>query len=298
MPKKQIKRSSELVKLRKEHKKIISQERADRKNLEKKNQELIEKTIELTKLKTQIEMQHSELQRSYKEIHELLQMKTDFMNQAAHDLRTPLTPLVTLVPLIKDKVKDKQVQKDLKIVENNIGYLRELVEELVELVKAGREKYNEKFEMTALNGVIEKILGNVDHLLKEKKIKVVRSFNKVPKIHVNKLRVTEVLHNLIANAIKFSNDDGNLEISLKKMDNFIYFRIKDNGIGMSKKAITQIFNPFYKADKSRHTEGTGLGLTICKRIVEGYHGKIWAESKGVGKGSVFHIKIPIIEKRK
>ena len=102
-----------------------------------------------------------------------------------------------------------------------------------------------------------------------------------------------MLHNLISNAIKFMPKGGTLNFETLKKDNFLYVRIKDSGIGMTQKTLSRLFEPFFKADQSRHSQGSGLGLSICKTIVENHKGKIWAESKGLGKGTIITFTLPL-----
>ena len=90
---------------------------------------------------------------------------------------------------------------------------------------------------------------------------------------------------------------GSFTVSAKKIDNIINIGFKDTGIGVKKSVLSKIFDEFYKADSSRHFEGEGLGLSICKGIMKDHHGTIWAESKGLGKGSTISFNIPIKQKK-
>jgi signal transduction histidine kinase len=113
-------------------------------------------------------------------------------------------------------------------------------------------------------------------------------------LFADSLRIEELLNNLFNNAIKYTEQKGNIIIDAKKEDDSILFSIKDNGIGMNTEQMENIFNEFYKADVSRHNfESSGLGMTISKRIVEKHGGKIWVESEGLGKGSTFFFTLPI-----
>jgi len=113
-------------------------------------------------------------------------------------------------------------------------------------------------------------------------------------LFADSLRIEELLNNLFNNAIKYTEQKGNIIIDTKKEDDSILFSIKDNGIGMSTGQMEKIFNEFYKADVSRHNfESIGLGMTISKRIVEKHGGKIWVQSKGLGKGSTFFFTLSI-----
>jgi signal transduction histidine kinase len=110
----------------------------------------------------------------------------------------------------------------------------------------------------------------------------------------DKVRLSEVFNNLINNAIKYSPPGGNITVDAHDDGDFVTVSIIDSGIGMTTEQIDHIFDEFYKADKSRHDfNSSGLGLSICKRIVENHGGEIWAKSPGLEKGSTFFFTIPI-----
>ena len=105
--------------------------------------------------------------------------------------------------------------------------------------------------------------------------------------------MNELLDNIINNAIKYTPGGGKITVKARKLNGEVEVSIHDTGIGMTKEQIKHIFEEFYKADKSRHdVDSSGLGLSICKKIVEGHGGRIWAESPGLGKGSTFYFTLP------
>jgi len=276
------------------------------KDTQKQNRDIIRKTLDLTELKGQLEDKNIELQDANRQISNALQVKTQFINQAAHDLGTPLTPILTLLPLIKRRIKDKKAiydnKKDiydLTIVENNAKNLSEIVKELIALIKTEAKGVEYKFQKLSFTRLIGESIKNYKVIFENNKIKVLnKSPDNLPMIEGDKHKLTELLENLISNAVKFMPKGGALEIAAKKIDNFINVRISDSGIGMTKNTLSSLFEEFFKADKSRHYKGSGLGLSICKRIVEGHNGKIWAESAGLGKGSTIAFSIPIRQTNK
>ena len=105
--------------------------------------------------------------------------------------------------------------------------------------------------------------------------------------------ITELFENILDNAVKFNVEVNEIILDEKKTDDGIVISVKDMGIGMSAEQLANIFEPFYKADESRHDlESHGIGLALCKIIVEKNHGAIWAESEGLGKGSTFFVSLP------
>jgi len=265
-----------------------------KKGVENQNVELVQKTVELNEIKNQLEDRNYELEKANNEITEILKMKTDFMNRAAHDLRTPLTPITILVPIIKKKVSDEKLRKDLTVVENNANYLNQLVSELIILIKMQSGTVEYKYEKIIMDEMIDEVIKNEESVLKVNRINIVKKIqSNLPQVNGDRLKLTEVLQNIMSNAIKFMPNGGTLDFEAIKKDNFLYVSIKDSGIGMTKKTLSNLFEPFFKADQSRHSQGSGLGLNICKIIVENHKGKIWAESRGLGKGTTITFTLPL-----
>ena len=267
------------------------------KDIKKQNKDLISKTLQLTELKGQIEDKNIDLETANKEILETLQEKTQFINRAAHDLRTPLTPILTLLPIIKDRIKDKKNLYDLSIVENNTMYLSEIVKELILLIKT-EAKVDYNFQRLGFKKLVDEVVKNHSIVLEKNNVKIsVMMPNNLPKIEGDRNKLIELMQNLISNAAKFMPRGGKITISAGETDNFINVRVSDTGIGMNKKTLSMLFHEFFKADNSRHYQGSGLGLSICKKIVESHGGKMWAESEGIGKGSTIAFNLPISTKR-
>jgi len=137
---------------------------------------------------------------------------------------------------------------------------------------------------------VNNIIKNNQLLLKYNNFKVDNKITEKIIIKADKLRLEELFDNLISNAIKYSPKNGStIVIDAEKGKNFVTISLNDMGIGMTKEQLSHIFDEFYKADESRHDlDSHGLGLTICKNIVEKHGGKMWAESPGKGKGSTFY----------
>lgn len=262
--------------------------------LEKQRRDLLRKTIELTDIKSQLEDRTVKLEEANKEILSMLKLKTEFINQAAHDLRTPLTPIMTLIPLLKPYLKDNNALHNLDIIFNNANYLNRIVKELLLLAKTKTSRFEYMFEYIELCDLIDEVLSNNETVFKSQGITIVRKYEKgLPKVQLDRFKMIEVIQNIFANTLKFSHGKGILTISIKKIDKFINVRMSDTGIGMSKNTLIKVFEEFFKADPSRHGEGVGLGLSICKRIIEKHNGRIWAESKGIGKGSSIIFEVPV-----
>lgn len=227
------------------------------------------------------------------EIQHLLKQKDEFINQLGHDLKNPLNPIVNLLPIL-EKTESEAKRKDiLNVLNRNVDYMKNLVIKTLELAKLNSTQTSFSLEdinlLSELNSVLEK-----NHMVfNQNNIKIVNKIGNEITIKADKLRLEELLDNIINNSVKYSPKGGIITFEAFKNEEFVTVSVKDTGMGMTKKDLKYVFEEFYKADPSRHDfDSSGLGMTICKRIVEKHGGKIWAESAGIGKGSTFYFTIP------
>ncbi len=227
------------------------------------------------------------------DVENLLKQKDEFINQLSHDLRSPLTPLTTLLPMIEKKESDPEIKKHLDVIINNVNYLNNLVKKTIELARLNTTKTHFIIENISLRQIVNEAIKTYHEIIAGKQIKISNIVSKDLYVKADKIRLNEVLNNLISNSIKYSNNSGEIIIDAKIERNFVTISVKDTGIGLEKKEFKKVFEEFYKSDWSRHDhESSGLGLSICKRIVERHGGCIWAESQGIGEGSTFYFSIP------
>lgn len=227
------------------------------------------------------------------EVEKLLKQKDAFINQLSHDLRSPLTPLIALLPGIEEKENDPDLKGQLGVINRNVNFLSKLVEKTIELARVNSPQTKINLENITLLKEIEKVVEENRHLFNEKNIEITNTVDKKININVDKMMINELFNNLISNAIKYSKKGGKIIIDAKDIDDWITVSIKDNGIGLDKKELTHIFEEFYKADWSRHDhKSSGLGLSICKTIVNKHNGRIWAESVGKGEGTTIYFSLP------
>ncbi len=265
--------------------------------LEATNKTLLEKSISLNETKGQLEDKNFELEQANEEIVRLLKAKNDFVNRSAHDLRTPITPILALLPSIRMRIKDQAILHDLAIVEKNAHYLKLLADDLIILIKSSKKTSSYTFKKRDIKKILEQVLSVNRQLFSNRRIRVEKHFQKnLPLAEIDELRMEEVLQNIISNAAKFMPNGGILKASISKTENLLNVRIQDSGIGMSQDTQKKLFQEFFKADTSRHNEGSGLGLAISKEIIKNHNGEMWAESKGMGKGSAMCFKIPLRQK--
>lgn len=260
-----------------------------------------DRTIELEKSKEELFYLNKELEKKVlertAEVQHLLKQKDDFIGQLGHDLKNPLTPLVGLLPLLRDKEKDPSIKEQLDVIISNVNYMKDLVVKILQLARLNSPSI--KFDMGDLD--ISKEIGDIissqQFFFKENNFLVENNIKEDIHVKADKMRVEELIKNLFTNAVKYTLDEkGTIVIDAEKKNGFVTISIKDTGIGMTPEEINRIFDEFYKADESRHEmDSSGLGLSICKRIVERHGGRIWAESNGKGKGSTFRFTLKLSE---
>ena len=228
------------------------------------------------------------------EVENLLHQKEEFINRLGHDLKTPLSILINIIPLIHEQLEDHEGKQDCNIAIRNISYMKRLITEtlkMAELCVPANESYFTELNLSAfVNTII------TDHQLAAhvKDIHIENMVDENVIVRVDELKIKEVFNNLINNAIKFTPEGGRITLNSEesKDGDDVTIGVGDTGIGMTEEQLLQVFDDFYKADASRHDlRSSGLGLSICKRIVEEYGGRIWAESRGSGKGSTFYFTL-------
>lgn len=231
-----------------------------------------------------------------KPIDEMIKGQKRFISDAAHEIKTPLTIMKTNleVTLRDKKLKTQDAKEALSSAITEIDKLNLFINKLLKKSRYQSGKnglIKEKFSLTEL---IRKIETELYPLAKAKGISMKSKLDEVD-INADKNMMSEMLTNLIENAIKYSNSKGKVDISLKNSAKFAKIQIKDNGIGIAKDDLQHIFEPFYRADKSRsktEREGFGLGLSIVKDIVDKHHGTIKIESE-LSKGTIINLSLPI-----
>jgi PAS domain S-box-containing protein len=230
------------------------------------------------------------------EIKKLLKQKDEFINQLGHDLKNPLSPVTNLLPLIKVQVADPKTKDQLNIVMRNVDFMKNLVIKTIELAKLSSP--NTEFLLDTIN-LSEEINDSIEKnktMLQDYNIEIITNIDNKIIINADKLRLSELFDNIITNAVKYSPNGGSISFNSKDEGKFIKISIKDSGIGLTQQQKEHIFDEFYKVDKSRHDfESSGLGLTICKRIVEKHGGSIWAESPGHQKGTTINFTLPKVK---
>jgi PAS domain S-box-containing protein len=232
------------------------------------------------------------------DITELLKQKDEFISWLGHDLKTPLSILKNILPIIKENSEKSDVKEDCDVAIRNVNYIENLVVGTLKIAELNSPKVQFKMENIILSDIVENTIEDNQFICEEKNIKIENMVDDKIIVEADKLKLGELFNNLISNAVKYiSNGGSNIIIDAYKDKDFVTITVKDEGIGMTKNQLEHIFDEFYKTDDSRHSlESSGLGLSICKRIVEKHGGRIWAESPGVGKGTTFNFTLKVSKK--
>ncbi len=232
----------------------------------------------------------------YEKVKESEKMKSEFINIAAHELRTPIQPILGLTDIIYSKIEDEELHELLDIIMRNAKRLKRLTDNLLDITKIEGRSLMLNKEKFNLNILISEVLK--DYVNKQKnqpKLEIVYDFKHKEDIIVeaDRDRLSQVIHNLLDNALKFTTHDRQMIfviIDKKKDGKEIIVSVKDTGEGISDKILSKLFTKFATSDP---TTGTGLGLYICKNIIEAHGGRISAVNNSDGKGATFRFTLPI-----
>jgi signal transduction histidine kinase len=254
----------------------------------------------------------NELTRKLKDANEELKnndrLKDEFINVAAHELRSPIQPILGLSEFLRSNkgrennnssnsaaMSLEKEEELLDVIVRNSKRLRQLAEDILDVAKIeggslflNKEKFNLKEMITEILSEYEQKIKNIKNI----KLSYYSQGNDSITIEADRSRLCQVIYNLLSNAVKFTNDGSITVIAEKKDkdDNFILLSIRDTGTGIDSEMLPKLFTKF--ATKSQ-TGGTGLGLFISKSIIERHGGKMWAENNSDGKGATFAFSLPI-----
>ncbi|MCI0449305.1 MAG: PAS domain S-box protein [Chlorobi bacterium] len=220
-----------------------------------------------------------------------------FSYAASHDLQEPLRSVQNFIETLNKKYKKRlghEMEEEINSAEDGVTRMYRLITDFLMYSRVGTEKATK--EEIDCNHTLKDAISNLEVAIKESKTQI-KQYT-LPKVWGNFVQITQVFQNLIANAIKYQGDNTPvIEISAEKKNGMWQFAVKDNGIGIEQWFSERIFIVFQKLHDHRKYPGSGIGLALCKRVIEKHGGKIWFESE-VGKGTTFYFTIPILEEKK
>jgi two-component system sensor histidine kinase VicK len=219
-------------------------------------------------------------------------LQKEFINIAAHELRTPIQPILGLSQVLELDIDNKERTQIVETISRNAKRLLRLSEDLLDVARIDSQSLQLRKEEFNIGDTISRIVGDFGTQVNGD-VKIL--YDNAPNLLVegDKDRIAQVIHNLINNAIKFTNE-GTIKVTTEKTDGYVLVNIKDTGTGIDAGVLPSLFTKFVtKSDK-----GTGLGLYISKSIIEAHGGKIWAENNLDGRGASFTFTLPITKKEK
>lgn len=247
--------------------------------------------LKSVKVKHEFEMSRFEAQK----LHEVDEIKSRFFANISHEFRTPLTLILGPVRQIIERTKETKTKEDLNIVQRNAIRLLGLVNQLLDISKI--ESGNMKLQTNPINIIpyLKALVLSFTSYAERKRIslKFISDLNELT-VYIDKDKFEKIINNVLSNAFKFTPDGGSIEVNAINDTKNLNIIITDTGVGIPKGKLQKIFNRFYQVDGShtREQEGTGIGLSLTKELIELHKGKIEVESEE-GKGSTFTVIIPL-----
>jgi two-component system NtrC family sensor kinase len=224
---------------------------------------------------------------------EVDRIRNEVVHTVSHDLRSPLTSVIGYTELISRSGSLNETQQGfLKRIQESVEHITTLINDLLELgsIEAGLDTRREWVQLDVL------LLYSLDMLqgqIKSKHLKVQSDISEsLPALRANPVRLRQVLDNVVGNAIKYSNKNGEVKISINAEGDQVILHVADTGPGIPAQDQAHIFDKFYRGQNMDKQQGSGLGLAIVKSIVDAHQGRIWVEST-VGQGSSFFIVLPV-----
>jgi signal transduction histidine kinase len=245
-------------------------------------------------LKEQNELKN-QIQKTNEELRNKNRLMDEFINIAAHELRTPIQPILGLTGILQSKANDPEQRELLDVTLRNAKRLQRLTENILDITKIESHTLELHKEKVNINEKIRKVITDVRiQIHNPDKLKIVFAEPKNPVyVEADKIRLYQTIANLLTNAIKFTKE-GTISISTDVKDNNnneLIISVKDSGEGIHPVIMPRLFTKF----ASKSFIGTGLGLFISKSIIEAHGGRIWAENNSNGTGATFSFSLPIFK---
>jgi signal transduction histidine kinase len=239
------------------------------------------------------------LQKAYNELSNVDKVKSDFIAIASHELRTPLNIILGYSEFLKEDASGEMSGHADRVL-NAAQQLRSLIEDMtnMNLLQSGTQGM--EAEVIPIQQIVYDAYQDVKVTADTKNLRVVRHYQKEPlPVKVDREMLKQVCVNVFNNAIRFSEQNADIDVTVKGQKEFAHVSIQDHGIGIPTDELEKIFDDFYQVEdhRTRRYGGMGLGLSIARGITHLHQGRIWAESEGPGRGSTFHILIPLVDEK-
>ncbi len=259
---------------------------------------ILDETRQVIAYSRELEKATAELREANAQLQELDRLKDDFISTVSHELRTPLTSVRSLSEILhtNPNIDSKQIEKFTGIIIKESDRLIRLISQVLDYEKIESAQIAWSVSTLNMEEVIKDAVASTRQLVHDKNIKINLDISPhIPTVSGDRDRLVQVMVNLISNAVKFcAPDRGYISIRLRMRTAHLLVQVEDNGIGIQPENLKKIFEPFHQIKNPTlgRPTGTGIGLTITKRIIDFHHGRIWAESTP-GKGALFSFILPI-----
>jgi len=258
----------------------------------------MEKIQQMVTLATLVSERTTDLLEANYRLEQMNEMKSRFITIAAHELRTPLTSVRGYLEILKDTIEETDtVSRFMEVLDRNTKRLEVLTDDLLDQQRITDGRLVINAQPVDLVEIIDDVILEMMSILtaKNQKIKV-SEWVDFPRLYVDRIRVTQVFVNLLSNACKFSQPGEDISLDVKTGVDKVIISLKDNGFGIARDDIEKLFKPFPDIERPYVSEpSVGLGLSICRGIVDLHGGRIWAKSEGPDKGSTFTFTLPILK---
>jgi len=260
---------------------------------------ILDETRQVIAYSRELEIATSELKEANIRLQELDRLKDDFISTVTHELRTPLTAVRSLAEILhtNPKIDAARLENFTSIIIKESERLIRLVSQILDYEKIESAKLEWVIASLDLKEVINDAVVSTRQLTLDRKITIDLDLpSEVPTVSGDRDRLVQVMVNLISNAVKFcDSDQGMIVVRLRAVDHHLRVEVQDNGIGIKPEDQAKVFEPFrqIKNPTLGRPTGTGIGLTITKRIIDFHHGRIWVDSEP-GKGTIFAFELPAI----
>ncbi|MDF3021820.1 MAG: sensor hybrid histidine kinase [Steroidobacteraceae bacterium] len=224
------------------------------------------------------------------------QRKDEFLAMLAHELRNPLAPIRNAAHILSRKLfNDRSAQPPIEMVQRQVTHLTRLVDDLLDVSRISQGRIDLQRTDLPLSEALEQALETVSPMARDKhqRISLVSSFETLW-VNADRSRLVQMLVNVLANAVKYTHNGGNIRVEVRSESDKIAVEVADDGAGISADVLPQVFDLFVQADRTldRAQGGLGIGLSVVKKLAEMHDGEVTAESPGLGRGATFTIRLP------
>jgi signal transduction histidine kinase len=268
-----------------------------RRELQRLNRSLAEANTRLAQAHSTLQAENTrELEQLNATLREANRHKDEFLAMLAHELRNPLAPIHNAVQLMRNtQLGQAQLLWAREVIERQVGHLTRLVDDLLDVSRITRGKITLSREPVELATVIARAIETVQPTLARQNHEfIVRVQNESVYLDGDLTRLTQIVGNVLSNAIKYTDPGGRIELNARALDGSVEISVRDNGIGIDPTLLSSVFDLFAQGPRveGRSQAGLGIGLALVKRLVELHGGEVTAHSEGVGRGSEFTVRLP------